>query len=126
MTTSSNPAELFTWFQSIVTRVPRALADAVDETVDLGAQQMREKTDRIRTGLMYDSIDYRMVSEAADHVIGEFGFLDEQKLYFALQTVTGFEHAGGKFIEPTFALRDAYEYAKLYIQKKVSDEIEKL
>jgi hypothetical protein len=66
------------------------------------------KAGRVDTGLMMDSIVGRVWQDQREQIIGEFGFLNEQQLYFYLQTDTGFKHfMTGDFIEPTFALRDA-------------------
>jgi len=66
------------------------------------------KAGRVDTAAMLEAIASKSFLEGADQIIGEFGFVDRQELYFKLQTSTGFQHyRSGDFIEPTFAMRDA-------------------
>lgn len=115
-----DPNSLNDWFERKVQsseQVVKVVGGAIGE---LGAEEMRRKTDRIDTGLMLGSIESD-VQAAADEVVARFGYLDRQELYFRLQTVTGFTTRDGRFIEPTFALRDAYEYAKNYAERLLGD-----
>lgn len=66
------------------------------------------KAGRVDTNDMIDAIKGD-IKAGADEVLGRFGFIEAQELYFKLQTVTGFMH--GDFIEPTNALRDAKDIA---------------
>lgn len=115
-----DPKNLQNWFQRIVESSEKVVGVVGESIGELGAEEMRRKTDRIDTGLMLGSITSR-VESATEQVIARFGFLDEQQLYFALQTSTGFHARDGRFIEPTYALRDAYEYAKNYAEKLLGD-----
>lgn len=85
--------------------IEQAVDDAKRFTSDRGTAKSG-KAGRIETGLMVQSIVGRVVKDGMDKIVGEFGFLDRNELYFWLQTVNGFEH-GASFIEPTFAFRDA-------------------
>jgi hypothetical protein len=85
--------------------IEQAVDDAKRFTADRGTARSG-KQGRIDTGLMVQSIVGRVVKDGMDRIVGDFGFLDRNELYFWLQTVNGFEH-GASFIEPTFALRDA-------------------
>lgn len=72
---------------------------------------------RVDTGAMIDAIVGDVFQEGVSRIMGEFGFITQQELYFSLQTVTGFKHyLSGEFIEPTYALRDALVIA---VQKLV-------
>ena len=116
----TDPQNLNNWFRRIVESSEKVVGVVGESIGELGAAEMRRKTDRIDTGLMLGSITSE-VESATEQVIARFGFLDEQQLYFALQTSTGFHARDGRFIEPTYALRDAYEYAKNYAEKLLGD-----
>lgn len=116
----TDPQNLNNWFRRIVESSEKVVGVVGESIGELGAAEMRRKTDRIDTGLMLGSITSD-VESATEQVIARFGFLDEQQLYFALQTSTGFHARDGRFIEPTYALRDAYEYAKNYAEKLLGD-----
>ena len=115
-----DPNSLNAWFERKVQSSEQVIKVVGGAIGELGAEEMRRKTDRIDTGLMLGSIESD-VQAAADEVVARFGYLDRQELYFRLQTVTGFTTRDGRFIEPTFALRDAYEYAKNYAERLLGD-----
>lgn len=67
------------------------------------------KQGRVDTAEMLASIAGETFWDGVDRIVGRFGFLDRQELYFSLQTNTGFTHyLSGEFIAPTLAMRDAY------------------
>jgi hypothetical protein len=68
------------------------------------------KQGRVDTGAMLESIAGETFWSGVDNIVGRFGFLDRQELYFWLQTTNGFRH-GASFIEPTLAGRDAFSLA---------------
>lgn len=80
------------------------------------------KQGRVETGQMLDAIAGR-VQQEGDRIVGEFGFLDRQDLYFALQTSLGFRHQSGAFIEPTFAQRDAQRIAIEQLLRKLNSAL---
>ena len=107
------------WLNNHYQRVFYAFQDVIKEAEDnakkftLQRPSLKSgKSGRVETEDMVNSIISKTYTEGMDRIIGEFGFIDEQQLYFKLQTVTGFRHwISGDFIEPTFALRDAEVYA---------------
>lgn len=115
-----DPNSLNAWFERKVQSSEQVIKQVGGAIGELGADEMRRRTDRVDTGLMIGSISSR-VESTADEVIAKFGYLDKQEFYFKLQTVTGFATRDGRFIEPTFALRDAYEYAKNYAERLLGD-----
>lgn len=115
-----DPNSLNAWFERKVQSSEQVIKRVGGAIGELGADEMRRRTDRVDTGLMIGSISSR-VESTADEVIAKFGYLDKTEFYFKLQTVTGFTTRDGRFIEPTFALRDAYEYAKNYAERLLGD-----
>ena len=115
-----DPNSLNAWFERKVQSSEQVIKQVGGAIGELGADEMRRRTDRVDTGLMIGSISSR-VESTADEVIAKFGYLDKTEFYFKLQTVTGFATRDGRFIEPTFALRDAYEYAKNYAERLLGD-----
>lgn len=115
-----DPNSLNAWFERKVHSSEQVIKQVGGAIGELGADEMRRRTDRVDTGLMIGSISSR-VESTADEVIAKFGYLDKTEFYFKLQTVTGFTTRDGRFIEPTFALRDAYEYAKNYAERLLGD-----
>ena len=85
-----------------------AMADTIKAAVeDMKRFSLNSKS--TRTGDLIASIDGEAFFAGMDIIVGRFGFLNRQDLYFALQTDTGFIHVpDGAFIEPSFAMRDAY------------------
>lgn len=126
------------WSASIVQGSQQVIAAAMEETLAGGDRDMVQmtasrpsaksgKAGRIETGAMIGAIDHRIIEATADKVVGEFGFLDEQQLYYALQTTLGFTHnRSGAFIEPTNALRDAFLIAEAYIVHQVQQGMKNL
>jgi hypothetical protein len=115
-----DPNSLNAWFERKVQSSEQVIKQVGGAIGELGADEMRRRTDRVDTGLMIGSISSR-VESTADEVIAKFGYLDKTEFYFKLQTVTGFTTRDGRFIGPTFALRDAYEYAKNYAERLLGD-----
>ena len=85
-----------------------AMADTIKAAVvDMKRFTMNKKS--VRTQDLINSIDGEAFYAGMDIIVGRFGFLNRQELYFALQTSSGFIHVpDGAFIEPSFAMRDAY------------------
>ena len=85
-----------------------AMAGTIEAAVgDMKRFSLNSKS--TRTGDLINSIDGEAFFVGMDVIVGRFGFLNRQELYFALQTDTGFIHVpDGAFIEPSFAMRDAY------------------
>lgn len=85
---------------------------AMEDTIKAAVNDMKKFTmnkKSVRTQDLINSIDGEAFFLGMDVIVGRFGFLNRQDLYFALQTSTGFIHVpDGKFIEPSFAMRDAY------------------
>ena len=85
-----------------------AMASTIESAVEDMKRFTKDKKD-IRTQDMINSIDGETFFWGMDVIVGRFGFLNRQELYFALQTSSGFIHVpDGAFIEPSFAMRDAY------------------
>ena len=88
------------------------LYTAMEQTIKAAVEDMKKFTmdnKSVRTQDLINSIDGDAFFAGMDVIVGQFGFLHRQDLYFALQTSTGFIHVpDGKFIEPSFAMRDAY------------------
>ena len=85
---------------------------AMGETIKSAIEDMKRfsmNSKSTRTGDLIASIDGEAFFAGMDVIVGRFGFLHRQDLYFALQTSSGFIHVpDGAFIEPSFAMRDAY------------------
>lgn len=85
---------------------------AMAETIEAAVKDMKRfslNNKSTRTGDLINSIDGESFFAGMDIIVGRFGFLNRQDLYFALQTDTGFIHVpDGAFIAPSFAMRDAY------------------
>ena len=85
---------------------------AMEDTIKAAVVDMKRFTmnkKSVRTQDLINSIDGEAFYAGMDIIVGRFGFLNRQELYFALQTDTGFIHVpDGAFIEPSFAMRDAY------------------
>lgn len=76
------------------------------------------KAGRIESGDMIDAIKAEPVSFSSDLVQARYGFTAEFEDYFAMQTVTGFDHVrADRFIEPTFALRDSITPTQNYARQ---------
>lgn len=78
------------------------------------------KAGRVDTGAMLESIAGKTFYEGVDKIVGQFGFLNRQELYFWLQTTNGFRH-GSALIEPTLAGRDAFVIAIDNLIKKLGN-----
>jgi hypothetical protein len=76
------------------------------------------KQGRVDTGAMLESIAGETFWSGVDNIVGRFGFLNREELYFWLQTTSGFRH-GASFIEPTLAGRDAFVIAIDNLLKKM-------
>ena len=96
-------------------KVYKAAAEAMEVTIQAAVLNAKEMTatrpsaksgrsGRVDTAAMLEAI-MGDVRAGADEIVGRFGFINKQELYFKLQTVTGFMN--GDFIEPTFALFDS-------------------
>lgn len=115
----TTPARLLDTFRPrLYKRMQKVMSEAVEDyrrfTSSRGTASSG-KAGRIDTGAMLNAVTYR-VNQVAGEIVGEFGFINEQELYYFLQTDTGFRHwISNEFIEPTFALRDAaaIAFAKL-------------
>lgn len=105
--------------EKIVGKYKKNADKAMTEVIALAVYDMKRFTEtrpsaksgkqgRVDTADMLNAIDGEAFWEGVDKIVGRFGFLNRQELYFALQTSTGFTHyLSGEFIEPTFAMRDA-------------------
>lgn len=102
----------------ILKRLRARMQEAMEEVIQQAVMDMKRftetrpsansgKSGRVDTGEMLNAIAGRVLNEGADRIVGEFGFLDRQELYYALQTSLGFQHINGAFIDPTYAQRDA-------------------
>lgn len=109
------------WFRGKVERVESGLGDALQESMDLGAEYMRYniltrgteksgKTGRVETRQMLDDVDSAVTTSAAGRQTGRFGWIRNREDYYALQE-GGFEHVGGSTVEGMYALVDAAEAA---------------
>jgi hypothetical protein len=119
--------------EKIVAEFRKKVEAAMVEVINQAVEDMRRYTEsrpsaksgkagRIETGAMLESIAGKTFMEGADKVVGQFGFINRQELYFMLQTSTGFEHYGsGDFIEPTFAMRDAAVTAVQNLIQRLGD-----
>lgn len=116
----TNPAAFALWLETKVNNADGAIERAAQKTADLGLAAMQAATDRIDTGLMLGSTS-RDVQGGGDNVVARFGFLDRKEDYFAYQTVTGFTTLDGRFIAPTFALRDGFELGKMVAEQALTD-----
>lgn len=104
----------------IVARVAEQMVGVVEEAVADAKDLTR---DRVDTGKMLESITWN-VQNGAREVIGRFGFTQEREDYFVYQTVTGFTHwLSGEYIEPTYALQDAYENSKIRLRNAIMQAI---
>ncbi len=112
------PRGLFTWPQDKLYRIYEKVPGLMEQLIQEAVENARRftatrpsaksgKDGRVETGRMMDAIMGRILQEGKDRIIAELGFLDDQELYFALQSVTGFRHPGGAAIAPTLAIRDA-------------------
>jgi len=116
-------AEFVNVWQKIQEELSRRLETAMKRVIDQAVEDAKRftasrpsrksgKSGRVDTGEMLESIMGRTFKEGVLQIVGEFGFIDQQELYYALQTSTGFRHyLSGDFIGPTFALRDAARQA---------------
>lgn len=107
----TTPARLMDQFRPrLYARMEHVLQEAVVDYRNFTASRPSAKSGksgRVDTEAMLNAVSYRL-DQVQGEIVGEFGFLNEQALYFYLQTNTGFTHyLSGEFIEPTFALRDA-------------------
>lgn len=116
----TNPAAFAQWIESKISNADGAVEAAAQRTVDYGLAAMQQATDRIDTGLMLGSTS-RDVQSRGDNIVGRFGFLDRKEDYFAYQTVTGFTTLDGRYIAPTFALRDGFEFGKMVAEQALTD-----
>lgn len=116
----TNPAAFSQWIESKISNADGAVEAAAQRTVDYGLAAMQQATDRIDTGLMLGSTS-RDVQARGDSIVGRFGFLNRKEDYFAYQTVTGFTTLDGRYIAPTFALRDGYELGKMVAEQALTD-----
>lgn len=102
----------FEYPDEFMSRLRAKLYAAMAETIDAAVEDMKKftlKNKSVRTEDLIKSIDGETFFAGMDVIVGRFGFLNRQDLYFALQTDTGFIHIpDGKFIQPSFAMRDAY------------------
>lgn len=113
-----NPQAFQAWFEARADQARSEIASVAEFVAERGEQVTRDKSNRIDTGLLRGSIS-SSVADEGDTITARFGFLDEQQDYFAYQTTTGFTLRDGRFMEPTFALRDAYEDAKNYAESRL-------
>lgn len=88
----------------------KAVVDARKYTRERGRPTSRDG--RVHRGAMIGAINYK-IAKRAKAITAEFGFTGELQAYYIYQTVTGFTHwISSEFIEPTFAIRDAFEKSK--------------
>lgn len=82
------------------------------------------KAGRVDTGAMVAALRHRSVSFDSSLIRSQYGFVDEFDLYMKLQTVTGFRHnRSGRYIAPTFALRDSIEPTRAYAKQAGRDAV---
>ncbi len=110
--------------QAIPRRMDRFMAaaeDVVREVVERGAQWHREGIERIDTGLMRGSVGFEVPVSSGRVVSGEFGWTEEQELYFAVQ-----EYGSEQFnttIAPMHALTDAGSRARELLVSEIMKAI---
>ena len=95
------------------------IAEAVDNMkhfIETRPSLKSGKPGRVESGDMLKDVAGEVFYDGVGGMVGKFGFLNVQELYYALQTSTGFTHyKSGEFIEPTFAMRDAQVIAILQL-----------
>lgn len=106
--------------EKLVDRFEEGVFAAVQEVIRQAVEDMRRFTEsrpsaksgkagRVESGEMLAAIGGDIFRYGMDRIVGQFGFTNQTELYYYLQTVSGFQHVwSGDFIEPTFAMRDAY------------------
>lgn len=122
------PQDFSRWAKSKVSNVDKTLDGAVNVAINEGVNAMREmimtrgvppKSARYDTGLMFESVDSRILESSPEHVAGEFGWTVEQEKYFVYQE-KGFRHyVSGKQIPAMNALRDAFTFAVTVLDKEI-------
>lgn len=124
----SVPEDFGRWAKETIVNTENSLDGAVKVALSEGVNVMRgnimtrgvpPKSARYDTGLMFDSVEYKMLSSLPSRVSGEFGWTDEQRKYFVYQE-KGFQHyLSGKKIPAMNALRDAFSYAVNVLDKEI-------
>lgn len=117
---TSSIVEIVNWLEGEIKGTEQYVRGAAQQIADDGAELTKQLTNtrpskksgkqgRVDTGRMFDAITSK-VEQEGDTIVARYGMLDDTELYMALQTVTGFIHnRSGEFIEPTFALQDAFQ-----------------
>lgn len=97
----------------------KSLGEAAEEAGEFGSKTAQSytlsrpgaktgKAGRVDTGDMVGALRWKPVSFSDTLIHTQYGFVDEYEDYYGMQTVTGFTHnRSGRFIGPTFALRDS-------------------
>lgn len=120
-----------------VERKWRIAGDISEEAAEFGAKTARSytstrpgattgKAGRVDTGSMLSAIGHERVGFSLDSAKTRYGFVDEFREYYRFQTITGFRHARsreGKFIAPTFALRDSIAPAEAFARAQLKDRL---
>jgi hypothetical protein len=100
-----------------------SLAQAMLPIAQNAAQRARAMNDRVDTGELEEQIAAE-AKNTANSIIGRYGFVGQRKDYYLYQTITGFTHwLSGKYIEPSFALRNARPGAEAEIIAAIADAI---
>lgn len=116
------------WFEGKVRAINAASRRALEDAMEAGENITKHhietrgtegtgKRGRIETGKMLNSVDHSVKNTGPDSMEGRFGWLNQQPAWALYQEY------GTKYIEPMYALSDAFEEVKIDYLRDMEDAV---